>query len=206
MFIAKPVLFILFILSIGSTAGLLFLLSQRTPSAPLSPSATNTVMVSPSSVASSTPFINASASPSTQLSSSAEWKTATSSALKVKLDYPADWTLSGIDSENLKITTPSSSVEISVRRDKKESVSAKLVGFVSTREQAYKKDSFIVKDDTSTSVDDYSGNERLYIKDNESVREIIFSTKNYFYIIVVTPGQGDASPVVTDIVKSIRIQ
>lgn len=205
MFVAKPVLFILFILSIGSTSGLLYLLSQRSPSQPVSPTATNTVIVSPTSQATTVSAATTGASPSAQLSSSAEWKTATSSALSIRIEYPADWNLKGLDTDILEITAPSSTV-VSIQRFKKQSSSSKLAQFTSIREQTYKKDSYTIKSDSSTSINDYSGNDRVYVKENESTREIVFATRNYFYVTTITPGEGDLTPVINDVVRSIRIQ
>lgn len=199
-------LIILFVLAIGSTAGFLYLLSQRSPVQTLSPSATNTVIVSPTGSAVAASAVASSASPAAQMSASAEWKTATSSALSLKIEYPADWTMGASDSAHLAITAPAQSVVIDVRRDKKESSSQKLATFVSARGETYKKDEYAMKEEKSTSVDDYTGSERLYAKESVVIREVVFTTKNYFYTVTITPGQGELTPVFNDILKSIHIQ
>lgn len=205
MFVAKPVLFILFFVAIGSTAGLLYLLSQRAPATSPQPSATTTVFVSPSNMAAASSSPVASSAANAALSASAEWKTATASAMSLKIDYPKDWS-AATDSAGVKISPAASeSALLTITREKKAKSTQKLADFVSTRGDGYKKDGYSMKDEKNTSIDDYSGNERSYTKDTANIREIVFATKNYFYIVTISPGQSENDAVIAEILKSIKI-
>jgi hypothetical protein len=95
---------------------------------------------------------------------------------------------------------------IRLEREKKEKPTAKLETFVSARAELYKKDGLSLKDEKSATVSDYADQERNYVKDELTVREIVFATKNYFYIVSVSPGQSEYSAVVDELIKSITIQ
>lgn len=208
MFISKPVLFILFFLAIGSTAGFLFLLSQRSDLPKLSPVATNTVLVSPSFIPSSAPVESTIASAGA-LSANAVWKSHSAASLSMKVEYPDGWILDATESGVVRITsaaTGSASVTtLTFTREKKPSSAAKLADYIKKRSEAYTKDGYTAADAAGYTIAEYEGTEQYYNKENESIREIVYPTKNYFYVVEIKPGKNDHKAVIDEILKSVKI-
>jgi hypothetical protein len=209
MFISKPVLVILFFLAIGSTAGFLYLLSARTVAPQATPVATNTVLVSPS-FAPSSAAVESTVASSGALASNAEWKSYTSTSLSMKVEYPAGWLMDATESAVVRITSPvsgtaSATTTLTFTREKKSSTSSKLVDFVKKQSEAYLKDGYSTSDATAYSIAEYDGTEQMYTKASESLREIIYPTKNYFYIVRISPGKNDHKAVIDEILKSVKI-
>jgi hypothetical protein len=218
MFLPKWAVIILFVISVGSTIGLLFLLTQRSGvQTNAKPSASTTVVVQASSSPTSTKEdSSASASP---LSATAEWKKIKQDSLSISLEYPADWYVNASDSAKLVVSSFETSVlekdkqqsmQMTITRTKKASSSSKLESFLEVRLADLKKEFTTVSIPTETkrSVDDYDGVERTYSLGSDTpvvVREIAFGTRSYFYTIVLSPSDSTLGPVVDEILKTVKI-
>ncbi len=219
MLLPKWLVIVLFLVAIGSTGGLLFLLIERSTAMPTRSTTSNTVIVSatPSAslVASSSPVASASASP---LSATAEWKKLSNDDLSIKLEYPANWYVAASDSAKIKITSydpktltddklTKDVVALTITRAKKESSKQKLTEFLETRLKFYKEamSTTAVKEENNRTVDSFDGIERLYLAAASANREVVFATKNYFYIISISPSDTLLKAGVDEVLKTIEI-
>ncbi|MDQ3098374.1 MAG: hypothetical protein M3Q44_01355 [bacterium] len=220
MLLPKWLVIVLFIVAIGSTGGLLFLLTQRSFS-PSNQAIKNVPVVVSASPESKTieafvpPNATASASP---LSATAEWKKYSSNELSIKLEYPANWFLTASDSAKIKITSydpktlsddkmTKEVVQMAITRQKKESSSQKLTAFLEERLKFYKESaaSTTVKEENARTIDSFDGVERLYSSNASAHREIVFATKNYYYLIYISPSDTLLKAGVDELLKTVEI-
>lgn len=220
MLLPKWLVIVLFIVAIGSTGGLLFLLTQRSFPLPTKVTKNEVVVVSatPDSVkeeAFVAPNASSSASP---LSATDEWKKYTNSALNVRLEYPSNWFISASESGEIKISNYDTKtlasekvnkdmVQVEIRREKKESTSQKLTSFLEGRLKLNKETNpaTTVKEENNRTIDGYDATERLYFSPSGSSREIVFATRNYFYIISISPSDTLLKAGIDELLKTIEI-
>lgn len=214
MLIPKWLLGLLFFVAIGSTIGLLVLLTERqgTFSATPTIAPSNTVIVSPSATPALTQA-EPSASGSAMLST-AEWKTYKSTALSVSFDYPSTWSIQASSSGELVVRDiPESSasskeqVRIQISRVKKASTTSKLDAFVQKRQEEYTssfKSSTIISNSTRK-IHNFDALVRVYDTGSTPFDEIAFATKNYFYTIVITPHGSPLQVMVDELLKSFEV-
>lgn len=220
MLLPKWLVIVLFIVAIGSTGGLLFLLTQRTNSSPTPNAKLDAVMISAtplasSKSASSSAVASASASP---LSATAEWKKYSNDSVSVKFEYPDKWYVSASDSAKIKITSydpktlsedklPKDAVQLTISRTKKPSSSQKLISYLDDRLKFYKDttSSIAVKEENNRKIDTFDAVDRLYSATSVTQREIAFATKNYFYVIAISPSDTLLTAGVDELLKTIEI-
>lgn len=220
MLLPKWLVIVLFIVAIGSTGGLLFLLTQRSFSVPTQTAKIAPVVVSatPHSsgmAATESPTASVAASP---LSATAEWKKYSNEDMSVKLEYPANWYVAASDSAKIKITSydpirltddklTKEVVQLTITRQKKESSGQKLTSFLDSRLRFYKDSaaSTTVKEENSRQVASFDAVDRLYSATGSTHREIVFATKNYFYVIVISPSDTLVTAGVDELLKTIEI-
>jgi hypothetical protein len=220
MLLPKWLVIVLFIVAIGSTGGLLFLLTQRTISPANQTTKINPIIVNATPGSSTIeafvpPNASASASP---LSATAEWKKYTNSEISLKLEYPVNWYIAASDSAQIKITSydpktisedkiTKEVVQIAITRQKKETSGQKLTGFLDSRLKFYKdgSSSTTIKEENARTIDSFEGTERVYGATIGSYREIVFPTKNYFYIIAISPSDTLLKAGVDELLKTIEI-
>jgi hypothetical protein len=210
MFVPKWLLTILFLIAIGSTGGMLLLLAQRATTSSPTPSASSTVLVRESS----SPVASVSANPTSvpaALSANAEWKKHTSTELSIKLEYPANWSLTSTDSAQLAIAsdpnaaaTPSdTAVLVTVTRDKKAKSTQKIKDYLADRSK--EMSAYTVSDEKNMKIDTFDAVSRIYTRDSGTTREIVFFTKNYIYTVSIRPSSSSLNAVVEELLKTIEV-
>ncbi len=221
MTLPKWLVFVLFAVAIGSTGGVLYLLTQRSY-LPVSNNAGKLAPVMVSSLPSASVSASSSASVATTsaspLSATAEWKKYSSENLSVKLEYPPNWFVTASESAAIKITSfdpknsPESkdikeSVQIIITREKKASSSQKLTAYLEERAKKYKESSATsaVKEENTRKIDGFDAVDRMYSSLVNNQREIVFGTKNYFYIISVSPSDTLLNAGVNELLKTLEI-
>ncbi len=222
MLLPKWLVVVLFVVAIGSTGGLLFLLTQRTTSSPAPNGKLDAVVISAtpfasSKIASGSAIASASASAS-PLSATAEWKKYSNDSVSIKFEYPANWYVSASDSAKIKITSydpralPNDQltrdvVQLTVSRTRKPSSTQKLSLYLDDRLKFYKDatPSIAVKEENNRKIDSFDAVDRLYSATSITQREIAFATKNYFYVITLSPSDTLLTAGVDELLKTIEI-
>jgi hypothetical protein len=204
MFVPKWLLAVLFLIAIGSTAGMLFMLAQRPIASNPNPSASATVFVKDTALPSASTLASASATP-VALSSNAEWKKYTSTSLSIKLEYPANWNVSPDSDGSLLVGSPDETVGVLLSRSKKERSTQKLTDYLTSR--AKEKNEFTLSDEKSMKIDTFDAASRVYTREgtSENRREIVFFTKNYIYTITIQPSSPSMNAVIEELLKTIEV-
>ena len=205
MFLPKPLVALLFLIAIVSTISVLYLLSKRPSILGGTPVATTTILVG--QPVSPSVFPSPPRTVPSEFVADSSWKTATSSALGITLDYPSNWQTVASDSASLAVyssilpTVP----YLVITREKKRFLSDTLTRFVSSQEERYKEQGYILSRSRQYVLDRYSAIDRLYTQNDIEIREIVFSTKFYFYIVFIKPQSEDRYNVVDEILRSVRV-